>query len=145
MVTVQQVLHEKDPGVWSIAPDATVYEAVALMAEKGIGALPVVDWSDHLVGIVSERDYTRKIVLNNRQSRETKVREIMTDKVINVGLDDTIDDCMVLMSQNHIRHLPVVDGDKLVGMLSTKDVFRIMIAEKDTLIEQLEHYISGTG
>lgn len=145
MVTVQQVLHEKEPGVWSIGPDATVYEAVALMAEKGIGALPVVDWSDRLVGIISERDYTRKIVLNNRQSRETRVREIMTDRVINVGLDDTIDDCMVLMSQNHIRHLPVVDGDKLVGMLSTKDVFRIMIAEKDTLIEQLEHYITGTG
>jgi len=145
MVTVQQVLHEKGYEVWSIGPDATVYEAVAIMAEKSIGALPVVDWSDRLVGIISERDYTRKIVLNNRQSRETKVREIMTDSVIHVGLEDTIDDCMVLMSKSHIRHLPVVDGTKLVGMLSTKDVFKIMIAEKDTLIEQLEHYIAGTG
>ncbi|MGQ0657813.1 MAG: CBS domain-containing protein [Chromatiales bacterium] len=145
MVTVQQVLHDKGYGVWSIGPEATVYEAVALMAEKGIGALPVVDWSNRLVGIISERDYTRKIVLNNRLSRETKVREIMTEKVINVAPDDIIDECMVLMSENRIRHLPVVDGDRVVGMLSTKDVFKIMIAEKQTLIEQLEHYITGTG
>ena len=145
MVTVQQVLREKGFHVWSIGPEATVYEAVALMAERGVGALPVLDWANHLVGIISERDYTRKIVLKDRSSRDTKVREIMTSEVIHVELSDSIDDCMVLMSENRIRHLPVLEGDRIVGVLSIKDVLNTIIVEKQMLIEQLEHYITGTG
>ena len=145
MVTVQQVLREKGFHVWSIGPEATVYEAVALMAERGVGALPVLDWANHLVGIISERDYTRKIVLKDRSSRDTKVREIMTSEVIHVELSDSIDDCMVLMSENRIRHLPVLEGDRVVGVLSIKDVLNTIIVEKQMLIEQLEHYITGTG
>ena len=145
MVTVQQLLRDKGFGVWSIGPEQTVYEAVAMMAEKSVGALPVLDWASNLVGIISERDYTRKIVLKDRSSRDTKVREIMTSKVFHVEPNDTIDDCMLLMSQHCIRHLPVVDGDRIVGMLSISDVLRIIIVEKQSLIQQLENYISGTG
>jgi CBS domain-containing protein len=145
MVTVQQVLRDKGSVVWSIGPDATVYEAVEMMAERAVGALPVIDWANNLVGIISERDYTRKIVLRDRSSRATKVREIMTPKVFHVSATDSIDECMMLMSEHHIRHLPVVDGDRVVGMMSIGDVLKTIITEKQSLIEQLESYISGTG
>jgi CBS domain-containing protein len=145
MVTVQQLLRDKGFDVWSIGPEATVYEAVAMMAEKSVGALPVLDWAGNLVGIISERDYTRKIVLKDRSSRDTKVREIMTSKVFHVEPNDTIDDCMLLMSQHRIRHLPVVEGDRIIGVLSISDVLRTIIVEKQSLIQQLENYISGTG
>lgn len=145
MVTVQQVLREKGSAVWSIGPDATVYEAVEMMAERRVGALPVIDWASNLVGIISERDYTRKIVLQDRSSRATKVREIMTPDVLQVSPTTSIDECMMLISEHRIRHLPVVDGERVVGMMSIGDVLKTIITEKQSLIEQLESYISGTG
>lgn len=143
MITVQQLLREKGNEVWSVSPEATVYEAVALMAEKSIGALIVTEHG-RLVGIFSERDYARKIVLKDRSSKATRVREIMTAKVISVGPDETIDDCMLLMSNNKIRHLPVLAGERVAGMLSIGDLLKAIITEKQSLIEQLEHYIGGT-
>jgi CBS domain-containing protein len=145
MVTVQQMLREKGFEVWSVAPDTTVYEAIAMMAERKVGALPVIDWANNLVGIISERDYTRKIVLKDRSSRSTKVREIMTAEVLSVEPHSSVDECMMLMSENKIRHLPVTEASKLVGMLSIGDILKTIITEKQALIEQLENYISGTG
>lgn len=144
MVTVRQVMREKGEDVWSVSPDATVFEAIQVMAEKGVGALLVMEWS-RLVGIISERDYTRKIVLKDRSSRATKVRDIMTEKVIHVTPDTSIDECMILMSDNYIRHLPVLDGDRVVGVMSVKDVLHNIISEKQSLIQQLESYITGTA
>lgn len=144
MVTVRQVMREKGEDVWSVSPDATVFEAIQVMAEKGVGALLVMEWS-RLVGIISERDYTRKIVLKDRSSRATKVRDIMTQKVIHVTPDTSIDECMILMSDNRIRHLPVLDGDRVVGVMSVKDVLHNIISEKQSLIQQLESYITGTA
>jgi len=145
MVIVQQILRNKGADVWTIPPDATVYEAVQMMADRQVGALPVVDWAENLVGIISERDYTRKIVLMDRSSRGTKVREIMTPRVFSVEPDRSVDECMVLMSDNRIRHLPVTEGSRVVGMLSIGDILKTILNEKQSLIEQLESYISGTG
>ncbi|MFO1436291.1 MAG: CBS domain-containing protein [Gammaproteobacteria bacterium] len=145
MVTVQQMLRDKGFDVWFIAPDATVYDAVAMMADRKVGALPVIDWAQNLVGIISERDYTRKIVLKDRSSRDTKVREIMTAKVLAVEPSHSVDECMLLMAENRIRHLPVTENAKVVGMLSIGDILKTIITEKQALIEQLENYISGTG
>ena len=144
MVTVRQVLREKGSEVWSVAPDATVFEAIQIMAEKGVGALLVMEWS-RLVGVISERDYTRKIVLKDRSSRATMVRDIMTEKVIHVAPDTSIDECMMLMSDNRIRHLPVLEGERVVGVMSVKDVLHNIISEKQSLIQQLESYITGTA
>ena len=144
MVTVRQVLREKGSNVWSVAPDATVFEAIQIMAEKGVGALLVMEWS-RLVGVISERDYTRKIVLKDRSSRATMVRDIMTEKVIHVSPDTSIDECMILMSDNRIRHLPVLEGERVVGVMSVKDVLHNIISEKQSLIQQLESYITGTA
>lgn len=144
MITVQHLLQEKGSSVWSIGPEATVYEAVEMMAEKGVGALLVMEWT-RLVGIISERDYTRKIVLKDRASRDTKVKEIMTAKVFHVTPDESIDECMVLMAHHRFRHLPVLEGDRVVGMLSIRDVLNSVISEKQLLIQQLENYISGTA
>jgi len=145
MVTVQQILRDKGFDVWSIGPDSTVFEAVQMMADRKVGALPVVDWASNMVGIISERDYTRKIVLMDRSSRGTKVREIMTPDVFSVEPDRSVDECMMLMSNHRIRHLPVTEGGRVVGMLSIGDILKTIIAEKQLLIEQLENYISGTG
>jgi signal-transduction protein with cAMP-binding, CBS, and nucleotidyltransferase domain len=145
MVTVQQILRDKGFDVWSIGPDSTVFEAVQTMADRKVGALPVVDWASNMVGIISERDYTRKIVLMDRSSRGTKVREIMTPDVFSVEPDRSVDECMMLMSNHRIRHLPVTEGGRVVGMLSIGDILKTIIAEKQLLIEQLENYISGTG
>ena len=144
MVTVRQVLRDKGSDIWSVSPDATVFEAIQVMAERGVGALLVMEWS-RLVGIISERDYTRKVVLKDRSSRATKVRDIMTQKVIHVSPDTSIDECMILMSDNSIRHLPVLDGERVAGILSVKDVLHNIISEKQSLIQQLESYITGTA
>jgi len=114
------------------------------MGEAGIGALLVME-DGKLAGIFSERDYTRKIVLLNRSSRDTRVSEIMTSKVLYMKSDQTTDDCMAVMSKHHIRHLPVVENDKPIGMLSVMDVMRNVLMEKEFIISQLENYISGTG
>ena len=143
MKTVKELLRVKGYQVWSIGPDATVYEALTLMAEKDVGALLVLDSAGHLVGVLSERDYARKIVLKGKTSRETPVREIMTEKVVWVRPDQTIEECMALMTNKRIRHLPVLEGGRLLGVISIGDVVKDIISEQEFMIEQLENYITG--
>jgi CBS domain-containing protein len=144
MATVQRLLDNKGSEVWSIAPDATVFEALQLMAEKNAGALVVLA-GDELAGIISERDYARSVVLKDRSSKTTPVREIMSTKVVAIHPDQTLEECMALMTEKHIRHLPVLDGNRLNGVISIGDVVKHLISEKDFLIEQLEQYISTAG
>lgn len=142
MTTVRDLLRIKGNEVWSIAPNASVYEALTLMAEKDIGALLVLD-GGHLAGILSERDYARKIVLKGKTSRETAVREIMTDKVTWTRPEQTIEGCMALMTNKRIRHLPVLEEGRLIGVISIGDVVKSIISEQEFMIEQLENYITG--
>jgi CBS domain-containing protein len=142
MTTVNDLLRVKGNDVWSIGPDASVYEALALLAEKDVGALAVVD-AGRLVGIVSERDYARKVILKGKTSRETPVREIMTEKVLWVRLDHSIEECMALMTNRRVRHLPVLDEGRLIGMISIGDVVKAIISEQEFMIEQLANYITG--
>lgn len=142
MTTMQDLLDNKGRDVWSIAPGDVVFDAIKLMAERGIGALPVID-AGRLVGIVSERDYARKVILQGRSSKETAVRDIMTTQVFCVTATDSIDVAMTLMTEKRIRHLPIVEGGRVVGMVSIGDVVRSIIAEKDFVIGQLESYIAG--
>lgn len=143
MKTVAEILKSKgDATVYSIAPSASVFEAVALMAEKNVGALLVME-GDRIVGMVTERDYARKVVLLARSSRDTPLRDVMTPAVIYVRPDQTTEDCMALMTQSRIRHLPVIDNDKLVGLISIGDLVKGIISEQTFIIEQLQHYISG--
>jgi CBS domain-containing protein len=142
MISVSQCLHNKGQEIWSVRSDRSVYEALQLMAEKDIGALLVVDDSK-LVGIFSERDYARKVILQGKSSRETLVREIMTPRVVYIHPQQTIEECMALMTEKHIRHLPVMDGERLVGIISIGDVVKAIISEQKFVIEQLESYITG--
>lgn len=142
MVTVRQILRNKNSQIWSTQPDATVYNALQLMAEKGIGALLVLA-DGKLVGIFSERDYARKVILHGKSSVETPVSEIMTPDVITVKLDQTIGECMTLMTEKRFRHLPVVEGDRVVGVISIGDVVKAIISDQEFMIKQLEIYISG--
>lgn len=128
--------------MWSVGPDASVFAAIELMADKGIGALVVLE-KDKLVGVVSERDYARKVVLKERASKQTPVGEIMTREVFYVRPELTVEECLAIMTDKRIRHLPVLDGDKLVGIVSIGDLVKSVIAEQQHVIEQLEHYISG--
>jgi CBS domain-containing protein len=141
MTTVQRLLQNKGHAVWSIAPDVSVFEAVQLMAEKGVGALMVVERNE-LVGVISERDYAREIVLKDRSSKDTPVRAIMTRRVLYVRPEQTLEECMALMTEKHLRHLPVMDDGRLVGVISIRDVIKELISEKEFLIEQLENYIT---
>lgn len=141
MKTVRQLLKEKTrPGIFSVAPNATVYQALQLMAEKDIGAVLVVD-QDKLVGIFSERDYARKVVLQGKTSAGTPIADIMTRKVVYVRPEQTVEDCMAIMGDKRIRHLPVMENEALIGVLSVTDLVRETIAEKEFLIQQLENYI----
>ena len=142
MTTVAQLLQDKGHSVWSIAPDATVYDALSLMAAKNVGALVVVEGAS-VVGILSERDYARKVILKGKFSKDTQVREIMTEKVYFVRPEQTIEECMAVMTAEHIRHLPVLTDDRLTGIVSIGDVVRVIISDKEFLIKQLEHYITG--
>ena len=143
MKTAAEILKSKaKQAVHSIAPGDSVFDAVKLMADKNIGALLVME-ADRIAGIVTERDYARKIVLMSRSSKETPVREIMTSAVMYVRPGQTSDECMVLMTENRLRHLPVMDGDKLLGLISIGDLVKSIISEQRFTIEQLEHYISG--
>ena len=145
MKTARQVLESKPTqAIYSIPPTATVYAALQLMAEKGIGALLVIEHGD-IQGILSERDYARKVILMQRTSRETLVRDIMTSSVIYVSASQSTDECMALMTRHRLRHLPVMDGEELVGMLSIGDLVKDIISEQQFIIEQLEHYITGGG
>lgn len=140
--TVGHLLEAKGTDVWSIGPDATVFEALERLAERNVGALVVVD-DGKVCGIMSERDYARKIILLDRHSRDTLVREIMTAKVTTVTRADTVSECMELMTGHHIRHLPVVEEGRLIGLISVGDVVKAMMAEQEFLIQQLERYITG--
>jgi CBS domain-containing protein len=140
MKTVKQVLEGKGAVIHSVAPEASVLDAIKLMAEKGVGALVVLD-QGRLAGVISERDYARKIILHGRSSQDTAVREIMTEKVITVRSEQTVDDCMALMTQYRFRHLPVVDAGKLAGVLSIGDLVKEVIADREETIKQLESYI----
>ena len=143
MTTVVHILRSKpEKTVYTIAPTATVFDAVKLMAEKSIGALLVME-GERVVGIITERDYARKIVLMARSSKETPVRDIMTSQVMYVRPDQTSQGCMALMTENRLRHLPVMDGNKLMGLVSIGDLVKDIISEQKFIIEQLEHYISG--
>ena len=142
MRRIKRILEAKGHDIWSVEPSATVYEAIHLLAEKKIGALLVMK-KDQLVGIFSERDYARQIILKDRSSEATRVEEIMTDKVVHVQPNDEIGDCMALMTEHRIRHLPVIDKKKVVGMISIGDLVRAVIAEQQSTINDLEKYISG--
>lgn len=141
MFIVKQILNEKGRDVWAVPPDATIYEALELMAEKNIGAVLVMD-GDTLVGIFSERDYARKVILQGKSSRETLVRDGMTDEVICVRPDQSIEGCMGLMTDKRIRHLPVLEGDSVVGVISIGDVVKGIISQQANTIEHLESYIT---
>lgn len=140
--TVNDLLRVKGTDIWSIVPDATVYEAIQLIADKGIGAVLVTE-GDRVVGLFSERDYARKVILEGRSSRETPVRDVMTTELISVRPDQPVSDCMELMTENRIRHLPVMEDDKLLGLVSIGDLVKEVIAEQQFIIDQLENYISG--
>ena len=141
MATVEKMLQGKDDKVWSIGPDETVYAAIEKMDKKSIGALPVT-LDDELIGILSERDYARKIVLKNRSSKTTSVKEIMTTRVLYTYPQQSIDECMAVMTNHRIRHLPVISDNRLVGIISLGDVVKEIISEQQFKIEQLEHTIS---
>jgi CBS domain-containing protein len=140
MKTVQQLLESKRHGVASVTPDTTVLEALRLMAEKEIGAVLVLD-GESLAGIFSERDYARKVVLHGKASKDTPVREIMTEKVVTVRPEQTIEDCMGLMTDKRVRHLPVLQAKHVIGVISIGDVVKEMLVEKEFVIQQLESYI----
>ena len=140
MNTVKQLLEGKTIRLLSISPDASVFEALQLMAAKDVGALVVLD-GERLAGIFSERDYARKVVLVGKFSKETAVREIMTAKVLCVRPEQTVDQCMALMTEHRIRHLPVLDGSKVIGVISIGDVVKELLSEQQVIISQLESYI----
>jgi len=140
--TIDEILQHKSANLWTIAADATVFDAIHLMADKNIGALLVMT-GDRLVGIISERDYTRKVALKGKSSRETQVREIVSTPVISVTPDHTVEECMRLMTENRVRHLPVLDSDRVVGVVSIGDLVNWIISRQSVTITQLESYISG--
>lgn len=141
MKTVSQLLQDKGGGVvWSVSPESSVFDALKMMAEKNVGALLVMS-EGKLRGILSERDYARKVILLGKSSHDLQVREIMSDKVVCVGPGQTVDDCMALMSGKRIRHLPVLEGGKVIGVLSVGDLVKAVIAHQQQTIQQLESYI----
>lgn len=142
MKPVSELFKNRPNTLWSLRPDDSVFDAIKILAEKGVGALMVMD-KGKLVGILSERDYTRKIALLGKNSRETKVRDIMTSNVLVVTPETRTRQCMVIMAEKNIRHLPVVDGSTVVGMLSILDLMNDIIADHEFTISQLESYIKG--
>ena len=139
MKTVKDILQAKGRDVWSVTPDTTVYDALKLMADKNVGAVLVLD-AGKLVGILSERDYARKVILKGKASRETLVREIMTEKMTCVHSDTLLEVCMELMTDKHVRHLPVIEGDQLTGVVSIGDVVSAIISEQRYIINQLRAF-----
>jgi CBS domain-containing protein len=141
-IQISEILSHKGNVVWSVSPDATVLEAIQLMAEKNVGAL-LVSEDNRLVGVLSERDYTRKVALKGRSSKETPVRDIVSAKVISVSPDHTVEECMKLMTEHRIRHLPVVEGSRILGVISIGDLVNSIISQQTSAIQQLETYITG--
>ncbi len=141
-ISARELLSDKSYEMYSVTPDITVYDAIKLMTDVKVGALLVMD-DNRLAGIISERDYTRKVILETRSSRDTPVRDIMTLEVLSVTADQSIEDCMRIMSEHHVRHLPVKENGQPIGMLSVMDVVKKILAEKEFIIDQLESYIAG--
>jgi len=139
---VGSILVRKGRQIWAIGAGATVYDAVALMAEKNVGALPVMEGTK-LLGMISERDYSRKIILHGRGSRETPVADIMTRDVITVGAGDSVEACLEVMTKNHIRHLPVIEGNLLIGLVSIGDLVNWIILAQSNQIDDLQRYVTG--
>jgi CBS domain-containing protein len=140
--TIGTILHHKGAKVWTISPGATVFDAIRLLAAKNIGALPVVE-EDRLIGMFSERDYTRKVALEGKTSHKTLVREIISTEVVSATPQHTIEDCMRLMTDKHIRHLPVLEDGKMVGMISIGDMVNWIISAQNAAIDQMESYLAG--
>lgn len=141
-LSIREILNQKGNAVWSITPETTVLDAIKLMAEKNVGAL-LVTKDNRLVGVLSERDYTRNVVLKGRASKDTPVREIISSRVVSVSADHTVEECMRLMTEHRIRHLPVVEGGKILGVISIGDLVNSIISAQNSAIEQLETYITG--
>ena len=140
--SISEILGHKGSAVWSISPNATVFEAIQLMADKNIGAVLVTD-KEKLVGIVSERDYTRKVALKGKSSKELKVREILSEHLVHVAPNQSVEECLRLMTDHRVRHLPVLEGGKIAGVISIGDLVNWVISTQGTTIRQLETYISG--
>jgi len=145
MKSVREVLKMKTKEVWSISPYSTVFDALKLMGEKKIGAIMVMDDKGKVAGIISERDYARKVILKGKASKDTKVEEIMTPaaEMFAVKPDNSVEECMILMTGKHVRHLPVFEKDKFIGIVSIGDVVKSIISEQEALIEHLSSYIAG--
>ncbi len=145
MQTVKDLLKQRKKEIFSVKPKATVFEALKIMGEKEIGSVMVMDEKGKVIGILSERDYARKVILKGKTSRETLVEEIMTpyEKMYTVKPDTSVEDCMVVITGKRVRHLPVFEGDKFVGLVSIGDVVKSMLIERDSMIEHLSDYISG--
>jgi CBS domain-containing protein len=140
--SVSEILNHKGTNVWSIAPEATVFEALQLMADKNVGSLLVTE-QNRLVGIITERDYSRKVVLKGRSSKETAVKEILSGQVVHVGPTQSVEECMRLMTGHRVRHLPVLDGSRILGVISIGDLVNWIISAQTATIEQLQTYIAG--
>ena len=144
MTTVAQILQGKGNEVWSVSPATVVYNALKAMAEKNVGALLVLE-GDELRGIFSERDYARKVILEGKSSREIPVKEIMSPEVFTVGPQQSVEECMALMTDKRVRHLPVVEGGRVIGVISIGDAVKAIISEREFTIKHLENYIAGSG
>lgn len=140
--SIDAILKNKTTGLWSITPEATVFEAIKTMSEKNIGAL-LVTADEKLVGIISERDYTRKVALKGKSSKDTPVREIISTPVITVSPAHSVEECLRLMTDHRVRHLPVLEGEKIVGVISIGDLVNWVISAQDVAIKQMENYIAG--
>ena len=142
LVPIRTLLGRKGGQVWSIKPEATVYDAIEMLANRGVGALVVLD-GDQLAGVISERDYARKVILKGKSSKDTRVNEIMTRDVVTVSPEDTVEHCMEVMTEKRIRHLPIVEGGKVVNVISIGDVVKWTISAQEEAIQQLENYVTG--
>ena len=144
MSTVRDIIRAKGGEIWSVTPEISVYDAMTMMAEKNVGALLVIQ-AEKVVGIASERDFVRKVDLQQRASRDTTIKDIMTSDVISIQASEQLEECMEKMIEKNIRHLPVYDGDKLLGLISVRDVLKEVVEVQRSLIAQLESYITGGG
>ena len=141
-VPISALLHHKSTALWSIPPELTVFEAINLMADKNIGSLLVIS-GGRLVGVFTERDYTRKVALQGKKSKETQVREVLSSKIVSVTPHHTVEECMKLMTENRVRHLPVLENEKVTGIVSIGDLVNWTISAQDAAIAQMEQYIAG--